>query len=141
MKEMGIKVLIVVVFFGLVGCASMSNQLTSAEVTPDHFCRVLNEPDPMLMGKWKVDYESTMDTGGTGSNTAEYRLIKYEDKYALYFYRMSPERKKRYVGWREWTIDGTQITSDTGVTIFTRDGQVYLQWQGEKATKMYRSGP
>jgi hypothetical protein len=141
MKKMGIKVLIVVVFFGLVGCASVSNQLTSSDVTPYHFCRVLNEPDPMLMGNWKASFESTLDTGGRGSNSAEYRLIKYDGKYALYFHRLSPEHKKAYVGWREWTIDGTQITSDTGVTIFTRDGQVFLEWQGEKPTKMYRSGP
>jgi hypothetical protein len=139
MKQMGTNVLVFVVFVGLVGCTSMSNQLTGADVKPGSFCRVLNEPDPMLMGNWKVNYESTLDAGGSGSNIAEYRLIKYEDKYALYFYRMSPERKKSYVGWREWTIDGTEITSDTGVKIFTRDGQVFLEWQGEKPTKMYRT--
>jgi hypothetical protein len=140
MKKMGTKVLIVVVFFGLVGCASMSNMMNGAEGKPDTFCRVIKEPDPMLMGGWKVNFESTLDTGGPGSNTAEYRLIKYEDKYALYFYRVSLDRKKKYMGWRDWTIDGTQITSDTGMTIFTRDGQVFLEWQGEKPAKMYRSG-
>jgi hypothetical protein len=140
MKKMGIKLLIVVVFFGLVGCASMSIQLDGAEGKPDSFCRVIKEPDPMLMGSWKVNYESTLDTGGSGSNTAEYRLIKYEDKFALYFYRVSLDRKKKYMGWREWTINGTEITSDTGVKIFTRDGQVFLEWQHEKPIKMYRSG-
>jgi hypothetical protein len=140
MKKMTAKVLIVVVFFGLVGCASMSGQLDGAAGKPDAFCRVLKEPDPMLMGSWKVSYEGSLDTGGTGSNTAEYRLIKYEDQYALYFYRVSLDRKKRYMGWRDWTINGTEITSTTGVKIFTRDGQVFLEWQGEKPTKMYRSG-
>ncbi len=140
MKPVSIKLLIIVVFFSLVGCASVSNQLTSSDVKPDHFCRVLNEPDPMLMGNWKVNFQSTLDTGGRGSNTAEYRLIKYEGKYALYFHRISPEHKKAYVGWREWTINGTEITSDTGVKIFTRDGQVFLEWQGEKPARMFRSG-
>jgi hypothetical protein len=140
MKRMGGKVLIVIVLFGLVGCASLSNMMTGAEGKPDNFCRVIKEPDAMLMGSWKVEFESTLDTGGAGSNTAEYRLIKYEDKYALYFYRVYLDRKKPYMGWRDWTIDGTQITSDTGVTIFTRDGQVFLQWQSGKPVKMYRSG-
>jgi hypothetical protein len=138
MKKMGSKLLIVVAVLGLVGCASTSNQLAGAEGKPDFFCRVLKEPDPMLMGAWRVNYESTLDAGGSGSNTAEYRLIKYEDKYALYFYRVSLDRKKRYMGWREWTINGTEITSDTGVKIFTRDGEVFLEWQGETATKMHR---
>jgi hypothetical protein len=139
MKKMGARVLIVVVFFGLVGCASMSNMTAGAEGKPDTFCRVIKEPDPMLMGSWKAEFESTLDTGGWGSNTAEYRLMKYEDKYALYFYRVSLDRKKPFMGWRDWTINGTQITSDTGVTIFTRDGQVFLQWQSEKPAKMHRS--
>jgi hypothetical protein len=140
MKKIGVKLLLVAVFIGLAGCASMSNQLAGAEGKPDVFCRILKEPDPLLMGSWKVTYESTLDTGGAASNTAEYRLIKVEDKYALYFYRVSLDRKKRYMGWREWTINGTDISSVTGVRIFTRDGQVFLEWQGEQPTKMYRTG-
>jgi hypothetical protein len=140
MKKTGFGVLIVAALFGLLGCAHVTNQLTGDDVQPDHFCRVLSEPDPLLMGNWKVTYPSALETGGTGSNAAEYRLIKYEGKYALYFHRLSPERKKTYVGWREWTINGTEIISDTGVKIFTRDGQVFLQWQGEKPTQMYRAG-
>jgi hypothetical protein len=53
---------------------------------------------------------------------------------------VSLDRKKRYMGWREWNINGTEIISDTGVKIFTRDGQVFLEWQGEKPIRMYRSG-
>jgi hypothetical protein len=140
MRKIGIKVLIVAVLFGLVGCASVSNYMDGAEGKPDSFCQVIKEPDPMLMGSWKVNYQGNLDTGGSGSNTAQYRLVKYEDKYALYFYRVSLDRKKKYMGWRNWTINGTEITSDTGVKIFTRDGEVFLEWQGEPPTKMYRSG-
>jgi len=137
---MGTGVLIVIIFLGFLGCASVSNYSDGAVGKPDSFCRVITEPDPMLMGSWKVNYEAKLDTGGSGSNTAEYRLIKYDDKYALYFYRVSLDRKKRYMGWREWTINGTEITSDTGVKIYTRDNQVFLEWQGERPVKMYRSG-
>jgi hypothetical protein len=140
MKKMITSALIVVSLFGLVACASMSS-LSGAEGKPDVFCRVIKEPDPMLMGSWKCSFESNLEGGGWGSNTSEYRLVKYEDKYALYFYRVSLDRKKRFMGWRDWTIDGTQITSDTGVTIFTQNGQVFLVWQDEKPVRMTHTGP
>ena len=138
MKNIYTKVLLFIVFLVLVGCASVTNQLDGSSGTPDYFCRVIKEPDPTLMGSWKVTYESNLNTGGSGTNTAEYRLIEYDDKYALYFYRVSLDRKKRYMGWREWTINGNEIVSDTGVKIFTKDGQVYLEWQNEKPVKMSR---
>jgi len=138
MKKMGIKLLIVVVFFGLVGCASVSNMMAGDEGKPDVFCRVIKEPDPALMGSWKCMFERHLEEGGTETDPTEYRLIKYEDKYALHFYRISRNGKKKYIGWRDWTIDGAQIISDTGVTIFTKEGGVFFRWQDEKPVQMTR---
>jgi hypothetical protein len=131
--------LIVAFLFGLVSYADPS-YVDSVKEKPDVFCRVLKEPDPMLMGSWKCTFELRLEEGGWDTNPAEYRLIKYEGKYALYFYRVSRGGKKKYVGWREWTINGTEITSDTGVRIFMQDGQVFFVWQDEKPTKMTRIG-
>ena len=139
MKRAGIRTFMVVVFLGLAACASMSN-LGGSEGKPDVFCQVIKEPDPMLMGSWKCNFESDLEGGGWGWNTAEFRLVKYEDKYALYFYRVSLDRKEPYIGWRAWTIDGTQITSDTGIKIFTHNGQVFFMWRDGKPVQMTHIG-
>jgi hypothetical protein len=139
MKGTSIRALVVVFFLGLAACASISN-LGGAEEKPDVFCRIVKEPDLMLMGSWKCNFESDLEGGGRGWNVAEYRLAKYEDKYALYFYRVSLDRKKPFRGWRAWTINGTEITSDTGVKIYTQDGQVFFVWQNGKPIKMTRIG-
>lgn len=85
-------------------------------------------------------FERQLEEGGWDTDPVEYRLIKYEDKYALYFYRVSRGGKKKYMGWREWTINGTEVLSDTGVKIFTQNGEVFFVWQDGKPTKMTRTG-
>ena len=85
-------------------------------------------------------FERRLEEGGWDTDPAEYRLLKYEDKYALYFYRVSRGGKKKYMGWRDWTIDGNQITSKTGVRIFTENGEVFFVWQDGKPVKMTRIG-
>ncbi len=139
MKRLSATALMGVILLGLAVCASASN-LGAAGEKPDVFCRVIKEPDPLLMGSWKCMFERRLEEGGWDTDPAEYRLIKYEDKYALYFYRVSRGGKKKYMGWREWTIDGAQITSDTGVKIFTENGQVFFVWQDGKPVKMTRIG-
>ncbi len=139
MKRTISAVILVAFLFGFTGYASPSYVDTIKE-KPDVFCRVLKEPDPMLLGSWKCTFERPLEEGGWETNPAEYRLIKHDGKYALYFYRISRGGKKKYMGWRDWTIDGTQITSDTGVKIFTQDGQVFFVWQNGKPTKMTRIG-
>lgn len=139
MKRVLRKVLFVAVLLGLPGYA-MASQLAGISEKPDVFCRVVKEPDPLLMGSWKCSFERKLEEGGWETNPAEYRLIKYEDKYALYFYRVSRGGKKKYMGWREWTIDGPQITSDSGVRIFTEGGQVFFVWQDGKPVRMTRTG-
>ena len=139
MKGMITYVLIVAALLGLPGYSSAFN-LGGPKEKPDVFCRVLKEPEPILMGSWKCTFERNLEEGGWETNPAQYRLVKYEDKYALYFTRVSRGGKKQYMGWREWTINGTQITSDTGVRIFTENGQVFFVWQDGKPTKMTRTG-
>ncbi len=139
MKRTSGALVVVFILFGLVASSSASN-LGDAGAKPDVFCKVIEGPDPALMGSWKCTFERRTEEGTWESNPAEYRLIKYEDKYALYFYRVSRGGKKKYMGWREWTINGTEIQSDTGVKIFTRNGEVFLVWQDGKPTKMTRTG-
>lgn len=139
MKRRNTITVMVAILIGMVAPLWASN-LGGATGKPDVFCKVLNEPDPLLMGSWKCMFERRLEEGGYETNPAEYRLIKYEDKYALYFYRVSRGGKKQYMGWREWTIDGTQILSDTGIKIFVEKGEVFFSWQGEKPVKMTRTG-
>jgi hypothetical protein len=140
MKRLSTTMLIATILLGLAASSAASN-LGGATGKPDVFCEVLKEPDPLLMGSWKCMFERRLEEGGYETNPAEYRLIKYEDKYALYFYRVSRGGKKQYMGWREWTVNGTQITSDSGVRIFVDKGEVFFAWQDAKPVKMTRIGP
>jgi hypothetical protein len=139
MKRPCIATLIVILFLSFVVDSSASN-LGGASGKPDVFCKVIKEPDPALMGSWKCMFERKLEEGGWETDPVEYRLLKYEDKYALYFFRVSRGGKKKYIGWREWTINGTEILSDTGVKIFTQNGEVFFVWQDGKPTKMTRIG-
>ena len=137
MKRLSIAAFMSIVLLGFTACASIPKVQWGSE-KPDVFCRVINEPDPLLMGSWKCIFERRLEEGGYETNPAEYRLLKYGDNYALYFSRVSRGGKKRYAGWREWTINGTRITSDTGVSIYMEKGEVFLVWQDGKPTKMTR---
>ena len=140
MKRLCSAALILTILLCWEASAAASN-LGGASGKPDVFCQVIKEPDPHLMGSWKVMFERRLEEGGWDTDPAEYRLIKYEDKYALYFYRVSRGGKKKYIGWRDWTINGAEIQSNTGVKIFTKDGEVFFVWQDGKPTKMTRIGP
>lgn len=137
MKKLNTITLVVITILGL-GAFSCASNLERVKEKPDVFCRVIKEPDPLLMGGWKCMFERRLEEGGWESNPVEYRLVKYEDRYALYFYRVSRGGKKKYMGWREWTINGTEIQSDTGVRIFTENGEVFFVWQDGKPTRMTR---
>jgi hypothetical protein len=140
MKLVSCTALLVAILLGLTAFSAASN-LGGATGKPDVFCEVIKEPDVLLMGSWKCMFERRLEEGGYETNPAEYRLIKYEDKYALYFYRVARGGKKQYMGWRDWTINGTQITSDSGVRIFVEKGEVFFAWQDGKPVKMTRIGP
>ena len=139
MKGLLTKLLLVAVPLGWAGYAAAFN-LEGARGKPDVFCRVRKEPEPILMGNRKCTFERNLEEGDWETNPTEYRLIKYEDKYALYFSRVSRGGKKQYKGWRDRTIDGTQITSDAGVRIYTEAGQGIFVWRDGKPAKMTRTG-
>lgn len=62
--------------------------------------------------------------------------MKKDDRYALYFYRASRGGAKRFVGWRDWTINGNEIDSGTGIRIVAKDGVVYYRWQNQTPEPM-----
>lgn len=102
---------------------------------PSELAKVQKEPDPALMGGWKCVYQRFRPkTGEYDPEPVEFYLAKFGDKYGIYFYRSKPEGGgKVYRGWRDFTINGKEITSDTGVRFFTQDGKVFFSWeQGQK---------
>lgn len=117
-----------------------ADNLAGSKEKPTLFCQVVKEPNPLLVGSWKCTFERRTEEGNYETNPVEYRLLKYGDQYALYFYRLSRNGRKQYIGWRAWTINGDEITSDTGVKIVAKDGDVFFIWQDGKPTKMTRVG-
>ncbi len=111
-----------------------------AEAEPTVYCKVNQEPDPALLGGWKCVFPLRLEEGEMDINPAEYWLIKFGDKYALHFDRIARNGKKRYTGWRDWTINGKEITSDVGVRIYTENGEVFFKWKDERAVKMTKVG-
>jgi hypothetical protein len=79
-----------------------------------------------------------LEEGATDTNPAKYRLIKVGDQYALYFERIARGGKKRYMGWRDWTINGREINSGQEVRIYADKGEVFFCWKDEKPVKMTR---
>ena len=140
MKRLIIFALAGTVLLGLAAFSAASGPGQAAG-KPDVFCHVLKEPDPLLMGAWKCTFERELEESGHETNPVEYRLIRYEGRYALYFFRSSRGGRKRYVGWRDWTINGTQITSASGVRIFVENGEVFFAWRDGAPVKMTRLEP
>lgn len=119
---------------------SRAGNLENIAGEPTAFCTVLKEPDPVLLGSWKCMFERRTEEGTYETNPVEYLLRKYGDKYALYFYRIARDGRKQYMGWRPWTINGSEIIADTGVKIVAKDGEVFFVWTDGKPTKMTRTG-
>jgi len=131
----------IALFLILSSCATQSARIEPEDVSgePDKFCTVINEPDPILMGGWECDFTRfLMKKGEYDYNPIAYWLVKRGDRYALYFYRTAHQGQKSYTGWKAWTIDGSQIYSDTGVRIFTEDGRVYFSFQNYSPVQMTR---
>ena len=105
---------------------------------PDVFCKVTKEPDPSLLGGWKCSHRRyNMKLHKYVTEHIEFWLVKYQDRYGLYLFREKPG-EKTYRGWREYTINGNQITSRTGIKFFTRGEAVYYSWEGGDPTEMTR---
>jgi hypothetical protein len=130
--------LAIVVLFLFLGCANMS-VIRQKDVAgePSVYCKVLKEPDPILLGGWKCGYNRNF----AGSqeydyNPIAYWMVKKGDRYALYFYRATRGGTKRFVGWRDWTVNGSEIYSDTGVRFVAKDGAMYYIWDNQEPEKM-----
>ncbi len=111
-----------------------------AEAQPTLYCKVIKEPDPLLMGGWKCIFPLHLEKGELDTNPAEYWLIKFGDQYGLHFERRARHGRKHYLGWRDWTLNGKEITSDVGIRIFVENGEVYFKWKDDQAVKMTRIG-
>ena len=129
------KKLIIFLIFLLtfVGCGIKGGKSFSDLEQPDAFCEVIQKPDPLLMGTWEGHYTRTT-TKGMDKNYIKYRLIEYDGKYALYFYRTWQSGKKRVKQWKKWTINGQEISAPGGygVKIFVQGSDVYYTIRGLK---------
>jgi hypothetical protein len=105
---------------------------------PTVYCKVVQEPNPQLLGGWKCVFPLHLENGELDTNPAKYWLVKEGDRYALYFDRIARNGRKRYSGWKDWTIRATEIDSGTGVRIYTEDGAVFLRWKDDMPAKMTR---
>ena len=115
------------------GCGIKGGKLFSDLEQPDAFCEVIQKPAPLLMGTWEGQF-SRPTTKGTDKNYVKYRLIEYDGKYALYFYRTWRSGRKKVKQWKKWTINGREISAPGGygVKIFVRGSDVYFTIRGIK---------
>ena len=129
-------------FLTFVGCAT--KQGTSPQELgekPDVFCRVIQKPDPLLLGTWESHFVRLVEEGQLDKNYVKYQLVEYNDKYALYFHRRYGNRKKRITEWKNWTINGREVSGEAkfGVRIFVQGSEVYFTIRGlEEPVKMSR---
>jgi hypothetical protein len=134
-EETAMKKLIIFLIFLLtfVGCGIKGGKSFSDLEQPDAFCEVIQKPDPLLMGTWEGHYTRTT-TKGMDKNYIKYRLIEYDGKYALYFYRTWQSGQKKVKQWKKWTINGQEISAPGGygVSIFVRGSDVYFTIRGLK---------
>lgn len=139
MKKLGFTLLMLTFLAGCVTPTPPPKGLAHSDIAgkPTAFCKVIKEPDPQLLGRWKCVWNRWISkTSETDPTPIEYFLAKYGDQYGLFFFRSKEGGEKIYAGWRKWVIDGKTIKSDTGITIFTDNGEVFFQWQSDKPVKM-----
>jgi len=139
MKSVSIVLMLVAFSVSCVFAAPPPVGISRSDIAgkPSVFCKVVKEPDPQLLGRWKCLWERYISKSSTTDpNPIEYYLAKYGDQYAIYFFRSKEGGERIYSGWRNFTIDGKTIRSDTGVKIFTENGEVYFQFQSDTPVKM-----
>lgn len=109
---------------------------------PDVFSRVIQKPDPLLLGTWECRFLRTVGKSRPDDNYVKYRLIKQDDKYGLYFYRIWRDGRKKKAEWKNWTINGKEILGEPrqfGVKIFVQGKNVYFTIRAlDKPAKMSR---
>ena len=133
MKQLVTTVLLVL---ALTSCQTM--QSYGPKSKPDVFCSTAQEPDPILLGGWKCTVRAQLETGAVDTNPMKFWLYKFDGQYALFFERIARDGRKQYKGWKPWTISGKVITSNTGITIYTEGGEVFIRFGDEQAEKMTR---
>lgn len=105
---------------------------------PTVFCKVLKEPDPLLMGGWQCSQRRyKMKVHNYVTENVQYWMVKYGENYGVYIYR-EKVGDKTYRGWRNFTINGQELKAASGMRFFVRDGDVYYTWEGDAPTKMIR---
>jgi len=131
MKRLSIVLILLLTF---VGCSTKGAKSFSEIGEPDAFCEVVQKPDPLLMGTWEGRYTRAADVAKMDKNYIKYRLIEYDGKYALYFYRTWQSGQKRVKQWKKWTINGQEISAPGGygVKIFVQGSDVYYTIRGLK---------
>ena len=131
MKRLSIALILLLTF---VGCSTKGAKSFSEIGEPDAFCEVVTKPDPLLMGTWEGRYTRAADVAKMDKNYIKYRLIEYDGKYALYFYRTWQSGQKRVKQWKKWTINGQEISAPGGygVKIFVQGSDVYYTIRGLK---------
>jgi len=135
------KLIVYLVFLlTIVGCSMKGKTpFDNPQLKPDVFCDVIQEPDPLLIGTREGHFTRAEDWSDLDKNYIKYKLIKYDDKYALYFYRRWHSGTKRANEWKNWTINGKEITGKYGVRIFVQGSDVYFTMRGvEEPTQMIR---
>jgi len=131
MKRLSIALILLLTF---VGCSTKGAKSFSEIGEPDAFCEVVQKPDPLLMGTWEGRYTRAADVAKMDKNYTKYRLIEYDGKYALYFYRTWQSGQKKVKQWKKWTINGQEISAPGGygVKIFVQGSDVYYTIRGLK---------
>jgi hypothetical protein len=116
---------------------------SDAAGAPTVFCKVVKEPDPALLGGWSGVHNRWISKFSRyEADPVGFWLKKYGDKYALYFYRSKAAGGDRVLkGWRPWTINGKEITSSTGVRLYTENGEVFFSWERAMKEKPTRLTP
>ena len=131
-----------VCLFTLGGCVTKEyTPVDNSELKPEAFCEVIQKPTPLLMGTWECSFSRYVGRSTPDENYVKYQLIKYDDKYAFYFYRTWKSGKKKISEWKNWTINGQEILGEPrfGVKIFVEGGDVYFTIRGlEEPVKMSR---
>ena len=125
--------------FLFVGCSPRHGaKVTDLGEKPSVFCKVTQQPDPLLMGTWECSFLRYKKD----DNYFKYTLIKYQDKYALYQHRVWRGGRKKKIDWVEWTINGSTIYGEPrnyGVRIFVQGNDVYYTIRGlDEPVKMTR---
>ena len=129
MKRLTIFLIFLLAF---AGCSVKGAKSLTDLGEPNAFCQVIQKPDPLLLGTWEGRYTRDADISDLDKNYIKYRLIEYQGKYALYFYRTWHSGQRKIREWKKWAINGQEITGSYGVKIFVQDSNVYYTIRGLK---------